>query len=60
METFRARTIEVRSDRHQARELDGDVIAPARVLTIAVRPAALTVCVPAGAAADSDPIASTS
>jgi diacylglycerol kinase family enzyme len=45
METFRARTIEVRSDRAQPRELDGDVIAPARSLSVTVRPAALTVCV---------------
>ncbi|MDQ1647043.1 MAG: hypothetical protein QOJ50_3227 [Cryptosporangiaceae bacterium] len=47
METFRARRIEVRSNRRQARELDGDVIAPARSLVVRVRPAALTLCVPA-------------
>ncbi|MDQ1651343.1 MAG: hypothetical protein QOI35_543 [Cryptosporangiaceae bacterium] len=47
METFRARRIEVRSNRRQARELDGDVIAPARSLVVCVRPAALTLCVPA-------------
>ena len=46
METFRARKIEVRSNRNQARELDGDVIAPASALVACVRPAALTVCVP--------------
>jgi diacylglycerol kinase family enzyme len=47
METFRARKVEVRSNREQARELDGDVIAPARSLVVCVRPAALILCVPA-------------
>jgi diacylglycerol kinase family enzyme len=46
METFRARSVDVRSDRVQQRELDGDVIAPDRSLTVSVRPAALTLCVP--------------
>jgi YegS/Rv2252/BmrU family lipid kinase len=47
METFRARKVEVRSNHEQPRELDGDVIAPSRSLTVTVRSAALTVCVPA-------------
>lgn len=34
----------------QPRELDGDVIAPARSLTVEVRPLALTVCVAEDAA----------
>lgn len=46
METFRARRVEVSSDRAQPRELDGDVIPPARSLVAAVRPEALTLCVP--------------
>jgi diacylglycerol kinase family enzyme len=50
METFRARSVDIRSDTVQPRELDGDVIAPARSLTVEVRPQALTVCVPDGAA----------
>lgn len=50
-ETFRASRVRVDSDRVQARELDGDVIAPARHLQVAIRPAALTVCVPAGGSA---------
>jgi diacylglycerol kinase family enzyme len=47
METFRARRVEVRSDRPQARELDGDLIEPDRGLAVAVRPGALWVCLPA-------------
>jgi diacylglycerol kinase family enzyme len=47
METFRARTVEVLSDREQPRELDGDVIAPDQSLIISIRPNALTICVPA-------------
>jgi diacylglycerol kinase family enzyme len=46
METYQARKVEVHSDREQARELDGDVIAPARSLVVCIRPAALTLCVP--------------
>jgi YegS/Rv2252/BmrU family lipid kinase len=45
-ETYRAKRIRVDSDRAQSRELDGDVIAPARCLHIDIRPQALTVCVP--------------
>jgi diacylglycerol kinase family enzyme len=55
METFRARTVQVISDRQQPRELDGDVIAPARSLIINVRPSALTVCAPATPAATGAP-----
>jgi diacylglycerol kinase family enzyme len=47
METFRARHVEVFSDRPQPRELDGDLIEPARTLDVTVRPAALWLCVPA-------------
>jgi hypothetical protein len=47
LETFRARQVEIDSDRVQPRELDGDVIDPGRTLVITVRPSALTVCVPA-------------
>jgi diacylglycerol kinase family enzyme len=47
METFRAGTVEISSDRIQPREMDGDVLEPGRRLTVTVRPAALLVCVPA-------------
>jgi diacylglycerol kinase family enzyme len=46
METFRARQVEITSDREQPRELDGDVIEPSRSLTVTVRPRALSLCVP--------------
>jgi YegS/Rv2252/BmrU family lipid kinase len=46
METFQARRVEVTSGREQPRELDGDVIAPARSLTVTIRPRALCLCVP--------------
>jgi diacylglycerol kinase family enzyme len=49
METFRARRVEVFSDRAQPRELDGDLIEPARSLEVTVRPAALLLCVPTAA-----------
>jgi YegS/Rv2252/BmrU family lipid kinase len=48
LETFRAREVEVESDRPQPRELDGDVIDAGRTLIAAVRPDALTLCVPEG------------
>ena len=54
METFRARSVDVRSNRVQQRELDGDVIAPDRSLTVSVRPAALTLCVPVTAPTSPD------
>jgi diacylglycerol kinase family enzyme len=47
METFRATRVEVLSDRRQPREVDGDVIEAAARLGAVLRPAALTVCVPA-------------
>jgi len=47
METFRARHVEVYSNRPQPRELDGDVIEPARSLDVTIRPGALWLCVPA-------------
>lgn len=46
LETFRARTIEIQTARDEPRELDGDVIAPARRLAARVRPGALILCVP--------------
>jgi diacylglycerol kinase family enzyme len=48
METYRARRVEVFSRHAEPRELDGDLIDPARVLEVSVRPAALWLCVPAG------------
>jgi diacylglycerol kinase family enzyme len=60
METFRAGRVEVRSDRAQPREVDGDVIEPGYRLTAVVRPAALTVCVPVPEPpADGSPAATT-
>jgi diacylglycerol kinase family enzyme len=46
LETFRARRIEILSNRVQPRELDGDVIAPGRSLVVTVVPNALLVCAP--------------
>ncbi|WP_432986555.1 diacylglycerol/lipid kinase family protein [Dactylosporangium sp. CA-233914] len=46
LETFRARTVEIHASREEPRELDGDVIAPARRLAARIRPGALVVCVP--------------
>jgi diacylglycerol kinase family enzyme len=55
METFQARYVEISCDREHPRELDGELIQPARTLTAAIRPGALWLCVPeprsAGAAA---------
>ncbi|OLB78148.1 MAG: diacylglycerol kinase [Actinobacteria bacterium 13_2_20CM_2_71_6] len=47
METYRARRVEIFSDRPQPRELDGDLIEPARSMEVTIRPAALWLCVPA-------------
>ena len=47
METHRAARVEILSNRRQPREVDGDVIDAAPRLHAVVRPAALTVCVPA-------------
>ncbi|CAN5921687.1 diacylglycerol kinase family protein [soil metagenome] len=46
MQVLRARAVEIVSTGVQARQLDGDVIAPARRLDVAIRPAALELCVP--------------
>jgi YegS/Rv2252/BmrU family lipid kinase len=46
LETFRAKKVEVHCDREQARELDGDVVSPARILVARISPAALLLCVP--------------
>lgn len=47
MEVLRGRRISVTSDRVQPRELDGDVITPARTLEVTVRQAAVWLCVEA-------------
>lgn len=46
METFTAARVEIRSDRDQPRQLDGDLIDPGRHLLVTVRPKALLLCVP--------------
>jgi diacylglycerol kinase family enzyme len=46
LERYRARRVEIQADDDLPREVDGEVIAPGRTLTIEVRPAALLVCVP--------------
>jgi diacylglycerol kinase family enzyme len=46
METFQARHVEVFSNRPQPRELDGDLIEPARTLDVTIAPGALWLCVP--------------
>jgi diacylglycerol kinase family enzyme len=46
MELYRARRVEVISDRPQPRQLDGDVIEPADTLCVQVRHEALWLCVP--------------
>lgn len=46
MEVFRARRVQVTSNRAQPRELDGDLILPGRRLVAEVRPRALWLCVP--------------
>ena len=46
MQVLRAQRIEIVSNREQARQLDGDAIAPGRRLAITVRPSALELCVP--------------
>lgn len=47
METFQAKRVEIRSDRAQPRELDGNVIEPGRRLVVTIEPGALVMCVPA-------------
>jgi YegS/Rv2252/BmrU family lipid kinase len=46
LEAFRAKHVDVETDRQQPRELDGDAIEPSRSLTATIRPAALWLCVP--------------
>ncbi|HEV8649511.1 MAG TPA: diacylglycerol kinase family protein [Actinomycetes bacterium] len=47
METFRVRRVEVRCDRPQPMERDGDPAGPTDRLVVEVVPSALTLCVPA-------------
>ncbi|MFD1370272.1 diacylglycerol/lipid kinase family protein [Actinoplanes sichuanensis] len=46
METYTASRVEIYSNRAQARQLDGDTIAPGKVMKIHLRPRALLLCVP--------------
>jgi diacylglycerol kinase (ATP) len=46
LERLQARTVEITADTPLPREVDGEVVAPASTLTVAVRPAALSVRVP--------------
>ncbi|MBW6439431.1 diacylglycerol kinase [Actinoplanes hulinensis] len=46
METYTAQRVEIYSNRARARQLDGDTIAPGKVMKIQVRPKALLLCVP--------------
>jgi diacylglycerol kinase family enzyme len=46
METFTAARVEIRSNRGQPRQLDGDLIAPGKHMLITVRHKALLLCVP--------------
>jgi diacylglycerol kinase family enzyme len=46
LERYRARTVEISADVDLPRQIDGELIAPARSLTVAVRPGALKVLVP--------------
>ncbi|MEU6074281.1 diacylglycerol kinase family protein [Micromonospora sp. NPDC047074] len=46
MEVFRARRVEITSNRAQPRELDGDLIEPGRTLKVEIRRRALWLCVP--------------
>ena len=48
LERFQARKVEITAHAELPREVDGEVISPGRTLTVAVRPRALTVRVPAG------------
>jgi diacylglycerol kinase family enzyme len=52
METYRAERVEIRSNRRQPRQLDGDLIEPSKSMKIHVRHRALLLCVPQP---DSDP-----
>ncbi|HEV7707860.1 MAG TPA: diacylglycerol kinase family protein [Asanoa sp.] len=46
METFTAARVEIRSNKAQPRQLDGDLIEPGKQLLVTVRPQALLLCVP--------------
>jgi diacylglycerol kinase family enzyme len=46
MQVTRARHVVILSNRAQARQIDGDVLAPGRRLEVTVRPGALLLCVP--------------
>jgi undecaprenyl-diphosphatase len=48
LEWFQAHTVEITAHAIVPREVDGEVVSPGRTLTVAVRPRALTVRVPAG------------
>jgi diacylglycerol kinase family enzyme len=48
LEWFQARTAEITAHAVIPREVDGEVVSPGRTLTVAVRPRALVVRVPAG------------
>jgi diacylglycerol kinase family enzyme len=47
LERYRARAIEITAETELPRQVDGEVVAPGRSLTVSVRPAALRVRVPA-------------
>lgn len=49
LERFQAREVEITAHTVLPREVDGDIVAPARTLTVAVRPGALLARVPAHA-----------
>jgi diacylglycerol kinase family enzyme len=46
METYTAERIEIKSDRVQQRQLDGDLIEPGKTMQIKIKPKALLLCVP--------------
>jgi diacylglycerol kinase family enzyme len=46
METFTAKRVDIRSNQPQPRQLDGDLIAEGRTMTVTVRERALLLCVP--------------
>jgi len=46
LERYRARTVEIHADAELPRQVDGEMIGPARSLTVSCRPGALTVRVP--------------
>ena len=56
LEILQCSRIRIHSDRAQPRELDGDVIAPARTLDVSVRPGALLICCPVADPAGGPPM----